>query len=295
MFGGKTRRLKVKYNVLVPQTLSLFVVNSKVIQVINKICLAAINYFERIIFRKFQTLQCMIGIRKRLHNAVVRNGHCRMPPFVSPAHQLIHMGNTIHITHLRMGMKFHSLHRRMIFSSDTESFNLLHSHNASDSDFLIIRIKTCNSLYADEISFFYHIKKICLCNLLIFNKHLTDDRVGVIRDRESDNLLLALDLTAFHISYHTIDHDFPDLILNLFDRHNGSLAVTAIKNIDIPHIFFAVHILFRFPFDSWCLRLLFFWSFRTSHNKCLRLFHFLSFVFFETEFYRNILSKSRQK
>ena len=92
---GKSGRFDIKYHECATEILSLFICNN-FLQIIDQICFHTINDFKEILFiRVFvsvfysscffcfpQIFPDMIGIRECLHNTMVRNGNCRMSPFV---------------------------------------------------------------------------------------------------------------------------------------------------------------------------------------------------------------------
>ena len=49
-------------------------------------------------------------IRKRLHNTVIGDSNSRMPPIMCTLDNIFHLRHTIHITHLGVTVKLHSLH-----------------------------------------------------------------------------------------------------------------------------------------------------------------------------------------
>ena len=62
----------------------------------------------------------VICFRKGLHNSVICNGNCRMSPFVCSLYKHTGIRNPIHITHLRMTVKFHSFLRTVVHSTGSK-------------------------------------------------------------------------------------------------------------------------------------------------------------------------------
>ena len=50
----------------------------------------------------------MIGIRKSLHNTVIRDGKRRMSPFLCTFQDILYVGDRIHIAHFGMAMQLHT-------------------------------------------------------------------------------------------------------------------------------------------------------------------------------------------
>ena len=56
----------------------------------------------------------MIGVRERLHHAVVGNCNGRMSPFVGPFYDVLHLGHSVHIAHLGVTVQLHPFFRAFI-------------------------------------------------------------------------------------------------------------------------------------------------------------------------------------
>ena len=113
----KSRRLNIENDKILLEILSL-IIGCNFMKIIYKICLYPIDYFKEILlirvgFSRFlalillgfpQILPHVVCVRKRLNHSVVRNSDCRMSPFIGALHDILRLGHTIHVTHLRMAM-----------------------------------------------------------------------------------------------------------------------------------------------------------------------------------------------
>ena len=70
----------------------------------------------------------MIGIRESLHHAVVRDGDGRMAPLIGPLHDVLHLGNAVHIAHLGMAVQLHPLAEAVILTAVGEIADLFQSN-----------------------------------------------------------------------------------------------------------------------------------------------------------------------
>ena len=68
-------------------------------QVIHQIGFTSVNNLEILIRRN-----CMIGIRKCLHDTMVRDGDRLMTPGFCTFDDIFYIGNTVHVTHFCMTM-----------------------------------------------------------------------------------------------------------------------------------------------------------------------------------------------
>ncbi len=65
--------------------------------------------FAPVLFRLPQIFPDMVGVRKGLHHAVIRDGDRRMPPLISPLDNIPGLRHAVHIAHFRMAMQLHPL------------------------------------------------------------------------------------------------------------------------------------------------------------------------------------------
>ena len=95
----------------------------------------------------------MVRVRERLDTAMIRYRQCRHPPLFRPFHEVLHLGDTIHIAHLRMAVELHSLHRGIIHTLGGEIFTLPDTHDGTDSQLTVKLVDGRDSLDLDEVSF----------------------------------------------------------------------------------------------------------------------------------------------
>ena len=118
--------LDIKNNIGIIQCL-IFCINCNFCQIINHISFHSIKDFKRIIF--IQCLNIVICNRECLRHTMIGNCNRRMSPVMCSADDICHFGYAIHITHLRMTMKFYTLCRIQILSCNRKISNLLDSGN----------------------------------------------------------------------------------------------------------------------------------------------------------------------
>ena len=75
-----------------------------------------------------QVVYEMIGVRESLHHAVVRDGDGRMAPLIGPLHDVLHLGNAVHIAHLGMAVQLHPLAEAVILTAVGEIADLFQSN-----------------------------------------------------------------------------------------------------------------------------------------------------------------------
>ncbi len=166
----KTCRLEIEHDKITRQLLAFFIFYREIVQIINQISLTAVKDLKVIVLGKFQSLERMVGIWKRLHNAVIRNRHRTVPPCTCPIDKLFDICNAVHIAHLRVCVQFHPLYWGAITPPHTEILDLFYPCNAADTDIFVITIIDSRPFDTHKISFFNKFEKIGIRDLLIFNK-----------------------------------------------------------------------------------------------------------------------------
>ena len=118
----KSRCLDIKYDKICIQILSLISGND-LLEIIYQIGFHSIYDLKEILLIRTlvtcfdplclfclpQILPHMIGIRKGLHNPMIRNGNRRVSPFIGSFYDILGFGYAIHITHLGVAVKLHPL------------------------------------------------------------------------------------------------------------------------------------------------------------------------------------------
>ena len=135
-------RLKVKYYISIIQWLSLFI-HCHISQVVHQVAFHTVNHFKRIIL--IQRLNIMVRICKRLNDTVICNRHRRMPPVMRLFQQCCYISYRIHIAHLCMAVKLHTLFRCRIHSGFCKITDLFDSDYRLDIQFRIKTVNRCHT------------------------------------------------------------------------------------------------------------------------------------------------------
>ena len=98
----------------------------QLLHIVYQIALHSIENLETVSF-----LHCMVGVRKGLDTAVIRHCDGVHAPFFCPLDNILHFGNAVHIAHLCMAVKLHTLYRTVVHALSREILALLDSHNRS--------------------------------------------------------------------------------------------------------------------------------------------------------------------
>ena len=124
----------------------------------------------------------MVRIRKRLHTAVIGNSDRIHAPLFGALDDILDLGNTIHIAHLRVAVKFHALDRTVVHPLAGEIFAFLDAGNRTDRQLAVKFINIGNTLNADKLS---HLGRCLQIIQRIFPcKDLDADRVGKVGHRK---------------------------------------------------------------------------------------------------------------
>ena len=186
---GKSGCLDIKHNVIVIDGL-IFAVGDNLLQIIHQICLHTVDDLKIIP----AALHSVICIRKCLHIPMVGNRNCLVPPLHRALDDILHIRNTVHITHLCMTVKLHSLFRTGIHADTGKIRYLLDSRNMSDRQISIEFINRGDTLDFDK--FARRNRPADLRQFLIFDKQLDDHRIGKIRHGKHENRSLIANLPA---------------------------------------------------------------------------------------------------
>ena len=119
---GKARGLDIEHHEILAEILPL-VIGGDLMQIVHQIGFHPVDHLEKVLLvrvrisRLFalvllrfpQIFPDMVGVRKRLHHAVIRDGDRRMSPLISPLDNILGLGHAVHIAHLRMTVQLHPL------------------------------------------------------------------------------------------------------------------------------------------------------------------------------------------
>ena len=143
----KSRGLDIEHHVLAVETL-VSGIDDHLLHIIDKISLNSVEDLEGVPF-----VEGVVRVRERLNTAVIRYRQCRHPPLFRPLHKVLHLGDTIHITHLRMAVELHALYRGVIHPLGGKILTLPDAHNRTDGQLAVKLVDGRNSLDLDEVSF----------------------------------------------------------------------------------------------------------------------------------------------
>ena len=73
----------------------------------------------------------MVCVRKGLNHSVVRDGNCRMSPLVGPLYDILGLGHAVHIAHLCMAVKLHTLSCAVVIPGGGEISDFLDPHKGT--------------------------------------------------------------------------------------------------------------------------------------------------------------------
>ena len=131
----------IEYHIAPVQRLALSICDD-LLQIVHQIGLHAVDHLEEIVpvrvlipgllpfflLRLPQVVYEMIGVREGLHHAVVRDGDGRMAPLIGPLHDVLHLGNAVHIAHFCMAVQLHPLAEAVILTAVGEIADLFQSN-----------------------------------------------------------------------------------------------------------------------------------------------------------------------
>ena len=187
----KSRRLDIKNHKAPVQILPLAVFDD-LPQIIDQISLHSVNDLKeiigiRILFPRFlafcllglpKILPYMIGIRESLCHAMICDRNGRMAPFISSLYDILCLGYAVHIAHLGMTMKFHTLTRAVVVSGGCKIRYLLDARHRTDRQFIVKPVHHRNALQLDKGSRLNLLGNFC--HLIVSGKHLDRNRIGKI-------------------------------------------------------------------------------------------------------------------
>ena len=144
--------------------------------VINQVCFHSVKNFNAVF------LSGAIGLRKRLHNGMVRNGDSSVPPFFCLRYELFDGCDGIHLAHRRMEMKFDPF---FVLGSGVYSFNRRHFGDVgSDHDQIADKCIVLHASSHPEPHALFH-PFIQGRVFFFFGEHFHHDGTGIIRDFKS--------------------------------------------------------------------------------------------------------------
>ena len=204
--GTKTGRLNVKYNICIIQRF-IFCIYRNLRKIIHHIALYSVNDLKRIVF--VQSLDIMIRHRECLGNSVICNSNSRMSPVMRPFHNIIYLRHPIHITHLCMTVKLHTLDRTQIFSWHSKISDFFDSGHGLNGKFPIELINCRNAFNFYKGSFLQLTQNFR--ELVISSKHFYCNGVGKVCHRKNNNRLFIPYFPCLETDYLTVNRNLSHL------------------------------------------------------------------------------------
>ena len=177
----------------------------------------------------------MIGIREGLHYPVMRDGNGRMTPFVSSFYNILGLGNTVHIAHLGVAVKLHSLSQAVIAAGGGKIGNFLDACKGAYGKLTVKLIHHGDTLKLYKGTHLDPCRD--LRHLVIAGKHFDSHGVREISDIKHQNRLFILDLPAVKMDDLTPDDHLTDLTDDILDGNRILLKITAVNHIGIVGTF----------------------------------------------------------
>ena len=143
----KSRGLNIEHHVLAVETL-VSGIDDHLLHIIDKVPLNSVEDLKSIPF-----VEGVVRVRERLDTAMIRYRQCRHPPLFRPFHEVLHLGDTIHVTHLRMAVELHALHRGVIHPLGSKILTLPDAHDRTDGQLTVKLVDGRDSLDLNEVSF----------------------------------------------------------------------------------------------------------------------------------------------
>ena len=178
---------------------------------------------------------------------MICDGNCGLSPLISSFYQHSGVRNSIHITHLRMAVQFHSLHRGVIASSLTKIPDSLNSPYRRDRQ---IPVKGVNRRLAFNFQegtfckFWFQVR-----HLIVFHKDLHGNRICKIRYLKDENCAFISDFSHIEGLYLPADHNITDLVFDGDDVYTVLVKVSSVDHIRIRRPIYSAGILTGMSFQ----------------------------------------------
>ena len=173
----------------------------------------------------------MVGIGKRLNNAVVCDGNTRHSPFIGLLYNVFYLGNSVHITHLGMAVELHSLHISVVNSLDCKVRDLLDADNGLNREFMVKSVNCSNSFDLNKST---HLDALCyIGHICCINEHLDCDGICKVSHSKDENGLVISDVSLIPLDDLAVNGDFTQLAHKINKLHSLIIEVSSKENIRI--------------------------------------------------------------
>ena len=185
---------------------------------------------------------------KGLDNPVIGYGYRFHSPFPCTVDYIRNIGHSVHITHLRMAVKLHTLYRFVVHSFGSEVTGFLDAVYVPEGEYSVIFIDAGGAFYQHELSVAYIIKKPLL--LILSGKQFYIYRIGKVSHGKRNHLLAGSRIPDFKRTYLTANNDRPDITVYIAYIHGTFGKILAEDNIRIGGLFSLTEFSScRFPFN----------------------------------------------
>ena len=125
-------------------------------QIIYKVRLHTIKHLEFRVLRHAAApgIKAVVCLRECLYHTVVCDGNGRMSPLIGTLYQSFRLCDAVHVAHLGVAVKLHSLLRTGVHSGASEICNLLDSGNGTNGKLAVETVDGGDALDFQEGAFF---------------------------------------------------------------------------------------------------------------------------------------------
>ena len=219
--------LDIENNGLCVEILTLFVLNNGFL-IINEISLTAVDKLKILVMSDLFKME--VGIREGLDHAVICDGHGLHTEGNGCVYVIRHVGNRVHIGHLCMEVKLHTLLRRVIGSCRPLHIMLQDTVDEAHLHLLVEGIEGNGALYHEACSWLDEL--VGLLHIIVFNEDLAGDGICVVCDIELHDILSCLCMNRIVYEENVSgDDDIAGARIDILERDCFAFEVFAVENL----------------------------------------------------------------
>ena len=173
----------------------------------------------------------MVGVRKALHYAVVRDGNGSVAPAVSTLYDILGLGNPVEIAHLGMTVQFYTLMGGRIRPHRDEIRNLLDAREGAYGNLMVEFVHGSHAFELYKDSGLQTSQK--LRDKLCLHKKLYGDGIRKIRDVEHHNGSFVADLTAVRFQDFSADGHISHFADDLVNGNDLFVKIFSVNHVGI--------------------------------------------------------------
>ena len=162
---------------------------------------------------------------------MVSNGDGRMPPLISPFHNILCFRYPVHIAHFCMAMQFHPLSDAVVRPARCEIRYLFNAHDGTDGQFVIKLINHGHAFYFYKRTFGNAL--INFRHLIIAYKYFKGEGIRKIRNIIKKNGFFILNFPFIRFYDFSPDNHLPHFSDNIFDIHRCIIEIFSIYHIRV--------------------------------------------------------------